>query len=316
MISLTKNLISGKFNLQGTDTIVILNGIYQPQLSDANSKLTLEEKTLKIPKNTHNKTPIHLLFLTTQNYSRELNLIAEEGSYTTIIEEHASLEEKPYSYEIRTKLMAAKASRIAHYKLLNLGATHSNHQESNEISQSSNSKITSIFINHGAKIVQDSISVKFTGENASYNTQGINLLYRGQTISTQIRIEHSQPGCTSSVLSKSIVASQATHNFACRVVVSDKATKTETHVTNKNLLLAETATANTAPELEVYTDDIICTHGATVGQLDKEALFYLRSRGINRDLAVKMLTTAFVQEVTNEFLRYDRLKMAADLLYV
>ena len=315
MPTLNKNYITDKFKLPDTNILVLLNGIHQPELSDAYINSTFKNQTLKIPQNTKVEQPIHLLFITSQSCDITLDIIAEKNSYATIIEEHISLGDSAYINNIETNINTKNHSEIIHYKIQTENIEQSNHQTKTHINQEQNSKITSFLISKGAKTSSDTLHIKLAEENASYDIKGINLLCDTQTMNQQIRIEHLVPNCTSNVLFKSIVDDQATNNFDCRIVAYPNTTKTQTHVTNKNLLLSETATANTSPELEVYVDDVICTHGATVGQLDLEAIFYLRSRGIAKDMATKLLTAAFVQEITDQFIKYDRLKIAMDLNY-
>jgi len=315
MLALNQNYITDKFSLPGTNTLVILNGVYQPQLSNQNANPTFKGKTLNIPKNTKVRTPFHLLFLTSQNSHISFDIIAEEGSYTTIIEEHASLGDELYTNNIKTHITAKANSEIAHYKLQFENIVQSNHRTTIDIDQAKNSKITSSFISNGAKTTKEILHINLAGKDASINIKRLNLLHNNQDMSNQIRIEHLAPNCTSNVLSKSIVDDQAINNFDCRVIVHSDAIKTETHVTNKNILLSELATANTSPELEVYIDNVICTHGATVGQLDADALFYLRSRGIAKNMAIKILLSAFAQEITDQFAKYDRFKIITGLTH-
>lgn len=314
MLNLNQSSID-KFRLPETTMLVILNGVYQPQLSNPTESSSFKDSILTIPKNTKINLPIHLLFLTTKNCKNSLKIIAEENSYTTIIEEYASLlKDKQYHHKIVTHITAKTNSEIVHYKLQFENTEQSTHNNQINIVQALGSKITRNFISKGAKLFKEHLHIKLDGENASVNIKGINLLNEHQDMGHQIQIEHLKPNCTSHVLSKSIVDDQANNNFACRVIAHSSAAKTETHVTNKNLLLAEGAIANASPELEVYVDDVICTHGATVGQLDADALFYLRSRGIAKSMAIKILIAAFVQEITDQFAKYDRFKLTAGLI--
>ncbi len=313
MSTINQNYINNEFRLPGASTLIILNGVYQPKLSDPLPNIVFSGKTLAVPKNTSVKPPIHLLFLTSEDSLSSLELVAEENSYITIIEEHASLGDKPYTSDIKININAKTNSEIMHYKLQFANTEHAKQQTINNIEQAAGSKITSCFISKGAKIAHDVLDISLAGRNASINIKGINLLHHTQDMSNQIRISHLEPSCTSTVLAKSIVDDQAINNFACRVIANSGATKTETHVTNKNLLLSEKAVANTSPELETYVDDVICTHGATVGQLDAEALFYLRSRGITKSSAINMLISAFVQEITDQFVNYERFRIIAGL---
>lgn len=301
MSLLNKNHIASNFKLPNTNTLVFVDGIPQPQLSDACLNSMLKNQTLKIPKTTKIAQPIHLLFLASQNYRGTFDIIAENGSYTTIIEEYASINNQNYTSDISFKIIAKTSSEIVHYKLQTIQPKQSCHQAKIDINQQQNSKITSIFINHGLEKITTTLAVKLMEKNASYSAIGVDLLQNSQTMQHHILIEHLVPNCTSNVLFKSIIDNKALDNFACKVIVHPHAYKTIAHVVNKNLLLSETATANTAPELEVYVDDVICTHGATVGQLNQEALFYLRSRGIAKNTAIKMLIAAFIQEITAQF---------------
>lgn len=313
MLNLDKNHID-KLKLPHTSTLVILNGIYQGQLSNSCNKLTLSKQTLKIPKNTKVEKPIHLLFLTSENCNHNLNIIAEEDSCLTLIEEHASLKTHSYENNVKINIIAKKGSEITYYKL----QTENNlaiHQAQTTIKQEENSRINNGFIGKGAKISQDILRVDLAEKNAVYNAIGIITLHKTQTLNYKIHIEHLASNCRSNVLFKGLINGNATGDFNCLVVAHPNATKTETHVTNKNLLLSELAKMNTAPALEIYTDDVICTHGATVGQLDQEALFYLRSRGLAENQATQLLTTAFAQEIIDQFAPFCQSKITLDTIY-
>ncbi len=313
MLNLDKNYIN-KFKLPNTDTRVILNGVYQPELSDKCDNLIFNQQTLKIPSNTKTEKPIHLLFLTSQNCDYSIDIIAEENCRFTLLEEHASTKNHPYNNNIKIKKKKKNNSEITYYKLQaeNDVATHN---AQTTIKQEQNSKINSGFIGKGAKISQDVLCVELTEKNASYNAIGIIALHDTQTLNYQIRIEHLAPNCTSNILFKGLIKDKAVGDFNCLVVTHPNAVKTETHVTNKNLLLSELATMNTAPALETYADDVICTHGATVGQLDQEALFYLRSRGLSENKATELLTMAFIQEIIDQFAKFYQPKITLDTAY-
>ncbi len=316
MLTLNKNYINNQFKFPGTDILVILDGIYQPALSSLTSDLTFNGTTLEIPKDSNLGIPLHLLFLTAKDWHNTFEITAEPNSTITIIEEHVSLgEEIPYTNEAKIHINAKINSKIVHYKLQFANTDHATCQTTVNIDQAAGSVVSNYFISKGAHLTNDVVNVTLAGEHAYYESQGINLLRQQQNMSNQICVKHLAPNCTSNVLSKSIIDDQAINNFDCRIIAYNGATKTETHVTNKNLLLSSEATANTAPALEIYVDDVICTHGATVGQLDDEALFYLRCRGITKDAATKILIAAFVQEITDRFTNYNRFKIAAGLVY-
>jgi len=314
MIALNKNYIVDHFKLPGTIMLVMVDGKYQPHLSDHVNGV-FKDQTLKISPHTRLKEPIHFLFITTQNCHNALDIVLAESSYTTIIEEYASFGDQIYANNVRVNITAQANSEMVHYKLQFEDNERVTYQAETNINQAKGSKITSHFISKGAQIAKDNLWVKFLGDAACYNIQGISLLCDHQNMAQQICVEHLKPNCTSNILSKSILDDKAVNNFVCKVIVHDNAIKTETHTINKNLLLSERAIANTAPELEVYVDDVICTHGATVGELDQEALFYLRSRGIAKSTAIKILTNAFVQEIIELFESYPRYRTTAGLVY-
>jgi len=313
MPNLDKNYIN-KLKLPHTDTLVVINGIYQEKLSDKCDKLILSEQIFKIPKNIKLEKPIHLLFLTAQDCNHTINIIAEEDSCFTLIEEHAGLKNHSYTNNIKINITAKKNSTITYYKLQTENSIGIHHAQTT-VKQEQNSKVSSGFIGKGGKSSQDSVQIELVEKNASYNAIGIIALHETQTLNYKLRIEHLAPNCSSNVLFKGLINDGATGDFNCLVVARPNATKTETHVINKNLLLSELATMNTAPALEIYVDDIICTHGATVGQLDQEALFYLRSRGLAENKATQLLTTAFAQEIIDQFAAFCRPKITLELGY-
>ena len=308
---LNKNYIN-KFKISNTNTLVVHNGIYQPQLSNQCAQLIFTKQTLKIPKNSKIKTPIHLLFLTDQSHDSNIDIIAEENSSFTLVEEHTSLKKHNYTNNIKINITAKNNSKITYYKLQNENNT-AIHNAQTHIKQKQNSKIVSGFMSQGAKSTQDILHIELTEKNASYNAIGIIALRDNQNLHYQTRIEHLAANCTSNIVYKGIVSDNATGNFKCLVVVHPNCANTVTHVTNKNLLLSELATMHTSPQLEIYADDVICTHGATVGQLDQNALFYLRSRGLAKNTATKLLTIAFAQEIINQFADCCRQKITLDI---
>src|SRR5207302_721580 len=158
-------------------------------------------------------------------------------------------------------------------------------------------RFSSHAFNLGGLWTRNEINAVFTGEGAECTLNG---LYRGagrQMIDNHTFIDHAVPRCVSHELYKGVLDDKARGVFNGKIYVRQDAQKTDAKQTNKTLLLSEEATINTKPQLEIYADDVKCTHGATVGQLDDEALFYLRSRGIGREEARSLLTFAFANDV-------------------
>ena len=145
--------------------------------------------------------------------------------------------------------------------------------------------------------VRNNISVRLKGEHCRLEANGLYLVDREQECDNYIFVEHACPHCTSQELYKGIVDDAARARFNGHVLVQDGAVKTEAYMTNRNILLTDKAHVDTRPFLEIYNDDVKCSHGSTIGHLDQQALFYLRSRGIPERTAVMMLSYAFCDEV-------------------
>lgn len=315
MLTLNKDYIINNFKLPETDTAVVLNGTYQPELSDVNIELNFENHIFKISETVKITKPLHILFITSKNCNNSIEIVAKDNQRMIIIEEYVSLGTDVYTQQSNVSIIAKKSSAITIYKLQIGNIMQANYQVATNILQEQNSVVNCLLVNRGSKTSSDNSHIKFSGKHAICNIRGVNFLRATQYNNHKILIEHLAPNCSSNVLFKGIVDDQSTENFDCRVIVHPGAIKTETHVTNKNLLLSDSAIVNSSPELEVYADDVICTHGATVGQLDQDALFYLRSRGIEKRLATTLLTSAFIQEITDTLSPYSRLKATTDLIH-
>ena len=149
----------------------------------------------------------------------------------------------------------------------------------------------------GGGHVRNNVVVRMQGEGCSCDVNGIYLTDREQRCDNYVFVEHAKPRCTSRELYKGIVDDSAQARFNGHVLVQDGAVKTEAYMTNRNILLTDKAHVDTRPFLEIYNDDVKCSHGSTIGQLDEQAKFYLMTRGISERTAVTMLSYAFCDEV-------------------
>ena len=152
----------------------------------------------------------------------------------------------------------------------------------------------------GGQHVRNNITVRMQGEGASLVAGGLYLIDREQQCDNYIFVEHAKPHCTSNELYKGIMDDAARARFNGHVLVQDGAVKTEAYMINRNILLTDKAHVDTRPFLEIYNDDVKCSHGSTIGQLDEQALFYLQTRGICHKTAITMLSYAFCDEVIRE----------------
>jgi Fe-S cluster assembly protein SufD len=152
---------------------------------------------------------------------------------------------------------------------------------------------------HGG-LVRNNIEIILDGEGAENKTSGLFLTDKTQHVDNYVFVNHNKPGCTSNQLFKGVLDDASTGAFSGRILVSRDAQRTMAYQKNNNLLLTSDAKMNTRPQLEIYADDVKCSHGATIGQLDQEAMFYMRSRGIGKDEARLLLMFAFAHEIIDQ----------------
>jgi Fe-S cluster assembly protein SufD len=167
--------------------------------------------------------------------------------------------------------------------------------------------MTSNSISSGGALVRNDITALLAGEGSECILDGLYLAAGGQHIDNHTVIEHGGPHCTSHELYKGILDNKAKAVFSGKIHVHKDAQRTDAIQSNKNLLLSEDATVDTKPQLEIYADDVRCTHGGTVGQIDDDAIFYLRSRGLAESGARNMMIGAFANEVI-EKIRVDSIR--------
>lgn len=167
-----------------------------------------------------------------------------------------------------------------------------------ELSQSANLLFSTINIE--SYFARNDFRLRFNGENAEANIHGLYIAGENCHIDNNTLVEHRVPRCTSDALYKGIVAKNATAAFAGRIVVAQNAQKTAANQTNRNMLLSRDAHAYAQPQLEIYADDVKCSHGATSGQLDEAQLFYMQQRGIDAETAKRLLISAFAQEIIDK----------------
>ncbi|MDX6499238.1 MAG: Fe-S cluster assembly protein SufD [Blastocatellia bacterium] len=259
---------------------------------------------LKIPRGVTVETPIHLLFMgetRAENpppaaFPRVL-VVAEENSSATIVESYASPEDDAvYLTNAIVDVSLADGARLEHYKIQreSMGAFH---VATTRAELGPNSSYHTTTINFGAALARHDIRVQMDHEGAECSVDGLYMVDGSQHTDTHSVIDHRQPHCTSHQLYKGILDGKSRAVFNGKVFVRHGAQQTDARQTNKNLLLSTDARVDTKPQLEIFADDVKCTHGAAVGQIDEEEKFYLESRGINPALARNMLTYGFAEEV-------------------
>jgi Fe-S cluster assembly protein SufD len=225
-----------------------------------------------------------------------LLIVAGEGSRVRVVEAYAGRDGSVYWTNAVTEIEAGPGAVVDHYRVVREGDS-AYHTGSTALRVGGGASLCSLSIALGGAVVRGDLHALLDGEGADACVNGLFVVGGRQHVDHHTFIDHAKPHGTSRELFKGILDGHATGIFNGRIVVRPGAQKTNSRQTNRNLLLSTDALMNTNPELEIYADDVKCTHGATVGQMDEEALFYLRSRGIDEPMARGILTYAFAGEV-------------------
>ena len=253
------------------------------------------------PSNACEKEPIRIVFVSAENepgataHLRNL-VIAEPGSQLTVIESYFSVGGTSYVTNAFTNFVVGENAGVEHIKFQDesLEAFHVATQHSD---LGKNSRYTSHSFALGARVSRNTIRSQLNGENLECVFNGLYLTRKNQVSDHHMVIDHARPNCASHEYFNGILDDQSKGVFHGRILVQPEAQKTDAKQTNKNILLSDSATVDTKPQLEIYADDVKCTHGATVGQLNEESIFYLRSRGIGTERARRMLIHSFAGEI-------------------
>jgi Fe-S cluster assembly protein SufD len=290
-------------------------GYHNNGLAALNTAFLQSGLFLLIPKNVKVEKPIQVTFLTETEQADpasfpRLLVVAEEHSSATLIESFVSTGEEPYFTNAVAEVVVKEGARLEHYRVQRESnkAFHVS-LTSAELGRSSSYDTTSI--NLGGRLARHDISVVMDNEGAECWVDGLYLAGADQHTDTHSVIDHQKPNCTSHQLYKGILDGNARAVFNGKIFVREGAQKTDAMQTNKNLLLSPQARVDTKPQLEIYADDVKCAHGAAVGQIDQEELFYLQARGINPELGRKLLTYGFAEEVIDK-IKIDSIKSQLD----
>ena len=267
--------------------------------SALNQAFFLDGGFVHVPAGKVVEEPVQFVYISTAHgatfHPRNL-VIAEAGSQVTILESYVSLGGSGYFTNSVTELVAGDDAHVEYIKFqdeapdaYHLADLHG------RFGRASHVNVHSFAL--GAKLSRNNIRTKLAGEGLECILNGLYLTKDEQLADHHMIVEHAQPHCASHEYFNGILDDKSRGVFHGRILVRELAQKTDAKQTNKNLLLSDDAGADTKPQLEIYADDVKCTHGATIGQLNKESVFYLRSRGLDTDTARNMLIHAFAGEI-------------------
>ena len=270
-------------------------------LASLNTSYTQEGAYIHIPKSVLPEDPIQILhFSSGKNKPLWLQprnlIIVEENARVEIIERHQSLRAHYGVTNSLTEIYAEKNSFVDYYKIQNDLET-SNLIDNTFIDQKRDSNVRVHTFSFGGKLTRNNLNFYHKGENIQSTLKGLTILESDQHVDHNTLIHHKEPNCNSYQDYKGIFGENSIGVFNGQVLVEKEAQKTNAFQANNNILISDKATINTKPQLEIFADDVKCSHGCTVGQLDKNALFYLRSRGIPEKEATALLMFGFANKV-------------------
>ncbi|MFD1294956.1 Fe-S cluster assembly protein SufD [Lutibacter holmesii] len=273
-------------------------------LAELNTAFTKEGAFINIPKNTIVQKPIQILNFSTGKEKEVLlqprNLvIVGENSHVQIIERHQNLSKNTTLTNAVTEVFVHKRAIVDFYKIQD-DTKNSSMIDSTFVSQKQQSVASVHTYSFGGKITRNNLEFYHEGEHITSNLNGISILEDKQHVDNHTLVNHKYPNCESHELYKGIYDDKSTGVFNGKVLVQQAAQKTNAFQQNNTILISDGATINAKPQLEIFADDVKCSHGCTIGQLDESALFYMQSRGIPKKEAKALLLFAFGNDVVEK----------------
>jgi Fe-S cluster assembly protein SufD len=247
--------------------------------------------------------PVYIIYVSTATKPNQVThprtlVIAQRDSHLRVVEHFVTLGSESCFTNAVTEMVLEEAAHVEHCKIQE-ESRQTSHIATIQAQQARGSRCLSHSISIGGIFMRNNINVVLDGERSEATLNGLYLGRDSQLIDHHTSIYHNKPNCNSYEYYHGILDGRSQGVFNGKIFVRPEAQKTDAKQTNRNLLLSDEATIDTKPQLEIFADDVRCTHGATIGQLDPESIFYLRARGIGLETARKMLLHAFASEIVN-----------------
>jgi Fe-S cluster assembly protein SufD len=272
-----------------------------PAFAALNAAFWRDGAFLHLPAGVSLEAPVHLLFVATApeaaraDHPRSL-IVLEPGSQAVLVESYVALAEDAYLTNAVTEIVLGPGTDLDHHKVA-LESGRGFHVGRTQVRQARDTRFASCAIAFGGRLVRNEVSAVLGGEGAECRLSGLSVIGGRQHVDTHTVVDHAQPRATSRQLYKGVLDGRARAVFDGRVIVRPGANGTDAHQTNKNLLLSDGVEVDSKPQLEIFADDVKCSHGAADGQLAEEAIFYLKSRGLDEAASRTLLTRGFANEV-------------------
>lgn len=274
----------------------------EDSLTSLNTAFAYEGAYINVPKSKVVEKPIEIIYFSTGNEAALMvqprNLVVVgENAHVQIIERHQSLNSNPVLTNSVTEIFAQKRAIVDYYKIQNDVQT-ANLIDNTYIAQKQESRVSVHTFSFGGNITRNNLNFYHQGERIDSTLKGITIISDKQHVDHYTLVNHATPNCESHQNYKTILDGNATGVFNGKIFVEKEAQKTDAFQQNNNILLSDKATINAKPQLEIFADDVKCSHGCTIGQLDESAMFYMQQRGIPKKEAKALLMYAFTSEVT------------------
>ncbi|MGQ0829726.1 MAG: Fe-S cluster assembly protein SufD [Bacteroidota bacterium] len=287
------------------------NDINNDPFAALNTALAKDGVFVHIEKNTVIETPIHVIHISSASENTIINsrnlIVVEENAQAKIVESYQTIDSSAKTFNnALTELVIDTNAVVEHHKIQDetefgyLISTTNTYQKKQSV------LTTNTFILSGS-MVRNNLTMVLDDEHIESHLNGLYLTNGNQTVDNHTLVDHRKPNCNSSELYKGIIEDKSSATFNGKIYVRKDAQKTNAFQSNKNILLSDDGTINTKPQLEIYADDVKCSHGTSTGKLDEDKIFYLRARGLSEASAKKMLMHAFASEVV-EMIKIDALR--------
>ena len=270
-------------------------------ISALNTALATDGLFIHVPEGKQLDHPVQLISITDASASimtmpRSLIILGKNAGLELIEQQVVINDQNPYWNNRFTEISLADGARME-YSMVQTEGDQAVAITGTNVEIGSNSEFTINTIGFGSRVTRNNLNIKIGGEHSVANMNGLYLPKGEQHIDNHTVVDHAVPNCESNELYKGVINNRAKGIFSGKIIVQPHAQKTNAFQSNRNIVLTDHAKANTKPQLEIYADDVKCSHGATTGQLDEEAIFYLQSRGIGKQEAKMLMLKAFAGEV-------------------
>ncbi len=292
-------------------------GVQGHAFSALNTAFMQDGAYVRIPEGVSVEEPLHLLFISTSrdepvvSYPRNL-IVTGKGSRVSIVESYVGPHHDVYLTDAVTEIVVGEDAAVDHYRLQR-ESEKAFHVGVLAADLGRYARLGSWNISLGGELVRTDLNTLLAAEGGEVRLDGLYITGGSQHVDNHTLIDHASPGCTSHELYKGVLDDRSHGVFDGRIIVRRDAQKTDAHQTNRNLLVSEDALVDTTPRLQILADDVKCTHGATIGQIDEDAMFYLRTRAIGEEAARNLLIQAFVGEVLHG-VRIDPIRAGLECL--